>query len=78
MERPIKDSLERAFSGVRPNPDLVTCVKGYLHFFAITKATSTDEALRSGLNSSLAEWKKDSEDANRSMGLDGVGSLFWP
>jgi hypothetical protein len=78
VERPIKESLERAFSGMRPDPDLATYVKGYLGFFAIAKATSADEALRCGLDSSLTEWRGAAEKANRSLGLDNARSLFWP
>jgi hypothetical protein len=78
VERPIKESLKRAFSGMRPDPDLAIYVKGYLRFFAIAKATSADEALGSGLDHSLAEWRDASDEANRRLGLDDAGSLFWP
>ena len=78
VERPIKKSLERAFSGMKPDPDLAVYVKGYLRFFAIAKAASADEALRCGLNSSLAEWRESSEKAEKSLGLDNTDSLFWP
>jgi len=78
VERPIKESLVRAFSGMRPDPDLAIYIKGYLGFFAIAKVTSANEALRCGLDCSLAEWTHASEEANCSLGLNGTDSLFWP